>query len=82
MGAKKPSPTEIQRSTTTSAPATTTKKKAGEENGRGEVSEGFHSLIIPLFLKGIYGAWVRVRGVVSSPKSPQSKTTLPTYPEH
>ena len=48
MGAKKPSPTEIQRSTTTSAPATTTKKKAGEENGRGEVSEGFHSLIIPL----------------------------------
>jgi hypothetical protein len=23
-----------------------------------------------------------VRDVVSSPKSPQSKTTLPTYPEH
>jgi|TARA_Y100000294_G_C8305736_1_gene236596 hypothetical protein len=68
MGAKKPSPTEIQRSTTTSAPATTTKKKAGEENGRGEVSEGFHSLIIPLFLKGIYGVWV---GAWDS-KSPKS----------
>jgi len=26
--------------------------------------------------------WVGVRDVVSSPKPPQSKTTLPTYPEH